>query len=215
MKRIVLVLWAVFISGYSMAQDVAPIVVPAFNDTYSNFVKKLEAGETNINYREFRESFIESQQFIEANKQKSVMDSLKRAMYEGMHYKNYKDIINITHQMLSIDYTCMLAHKILQQTYKIIGDTLNQKKYHDIEFGLLRSIITNGDGATCQTAWPVIQVDEEYFILDVRGAKLLQQSIDNEGGLCDRMDTQTKEGNKTYYFETSKVFEGYHKLGLQ
>jgi len=44
---------------------------------------------------------------------------------------------------------------------------------------------------------------------------LLKQSIDNSGGLCDKMDVKMEDGGeKTYYFETSKVFEGYKKLGL-
>ena len=30
--------------------------------------------------------------------------------------------------MLSIDYTSMIAHKILRQTYKVIGDTTNAAK---------------------------------------------------------------------------------------
>ena len=76
--------------------------------------------------------------------------------------------------------------------------------------------VKNGDGKTCATAWPVIQIDEEYFILQMLGAALQKQSIDNTGGLCDKMEVKTEEGDKkTYYFETSKVFEGYKKLGLK
>jgi hypothetical protein len=108
----------------------------------------------------------------------------------------------------------MEAHKILQQTYKILGDAPSQKKYHDIEFGLLNSVVKKGDGKTCQTAWPVIQVSEEYFILDMLGAKLLRQSIDSSGP-CDRMEVRVDEGTKVYYFEISKVFKGYNKRGIQ
>ena len=116
--------------------------------------------------------------------------------------------------MLSIDYTDMEAHKSLHQTYKILGDMPNSKKYHDIEFGLLNSIIKKGDGKTCQTAWPVIQINEEYFILEMLGAKLQKQSIDNTGGACDKMEVQTDQGKAIYYFEISKVFKGYNKQGI-
>jgi hypothetical protein len=63
--------------------------------------------------------------------------------------------------MLSIGFTSMFAHKYLQNTYKILGDTDNQKKYHDIEFGLLRSIVNTGNGKTCETGWHVTQIEEE------------------------------------------------------
>ena len=44
---------------------------------------------------------------------------------------------------------------------------------------------------------------------------MLKQSIDNTGGLCDKMEVQTEAGNKTYYFEVSKVFEGYNRQGIK
>ena len=132
-----------------------------------------------------------------------------------MKKSNYSEIIDAANKMLSIDYTDMEAHKILRQTYKALGDIANEKKHHDIEFGLLNSIVKNGDGKTCQTAWPVIQITEEYFILQMIGAKLLRQSLDNTGGLCDKMEVQTNDGNRTYYFEVSRVFQGYNKQGIK
>lgn len=137
-------------------------------------------------------------------------------MHELMRNKKFAEIIDITKKMLSIDYTDMEAHKVLQQTYKRLGDTQNSKKYHNIEFGLLNSITKNGDGKTCETAWPVIQVNEEYFILEVLRARLQRQSIDNIGGMCDKMEVQTDKGESVvYYFDISRVFEGYKRRGIQ
>ena len=215
-KSKLILLTFILTTFYSFGQTTTEVIVPKFNDKYSDFVKQLEAGKTDINYTEFRESFIESEQFKVASKEKKEFDSLKTEMYSQMDKSNSKEVIRITKAMLSIDYTSMLAHKILRQTYKIIGDTLNAKKYKTIQFGLLHSITDNGNGKTCETAWHVIQVSEEYFMLQMLGAELKKQSIDNSGGLCDKMEVKTDEGEeKTYYFETSKVFEGYRKLGMK
>lgn len=47
-------------------------------------------------------------------------------------------------------------------------------------------------------------------MLDV---KLIEQAIDNINGVCDRMEVENENGEKsTYYFEISKVFEGRQKL---
>lgn len=197
-----------------LPQNSSTIAIPNYNDNYSKLVRQLEAGETNINYREFRESFLDSEQFKVAGKRISDFDTLRKRMHELMKKSKYADILDVAKKMLSIDYTDMEAHKILQQTYKILGDTPNQKKYHDIEFGLLNSIVKHGDGKTCRTAWPVIQVTEEYFILDMLGAKVLKQSIDTESGPCDRMEVQIDEEKKTYYFGIRKVFQGYNKRGI-
>jgi hypothetical protein len=199
---------------YSFGQTDPEVIIPNYSDQYTETIKKLELGQTDIDYRAFRESFIESEQFKIANKQRMVFDSLQKAMYKQMDEKNYRELIKITKKMLSIDYTSMVAHKILRQTYRAIGDTVNSKKYHDIEFGLLKSITKNGNGKTCETAWPVIQIEEEYFVLDMQGARLIKQSINTVGGLCDKMEVKEDGKKKTYYFGTSKVFEGYNKLGL-
>lgn len=201
---------------FSNGQTSTEVVVPAFSDKYSELVKQLESGQIDINYKEFRESFIESEQFKIVSEKSNDFDSLKKEMYFQMNKKNYKEVIRVTKEMLSIDYTSMIAHKILRQTYKIVDDTINASKYKTIQFGLLNSIVKNGDGKTCSTAWPVIQIEEEYFILQMLGANLLKQSTDYTGGVCDKMEVKTEEGNKkTYFFEISKVFEGYKKLGLK
>jgi hypothetical protein len=205
-----------FILLISFGQSKTSIEVPAFADRYSAYVKQLESGQTAINFRDFRESFIESQQFKIAAGKRKVFDSLKAVMYTLMENEKYPEIIDVTKKMLSIDYTNMLAHKILRQTYMFVGDTVNAAKYRKIQFGLLKSIVDSGDGRTCATAWSVIQISEEYFILDMVGATLLKQSTDYSAGPCDEMEVKTEEGEKkTYYFETSKVFEGYKKLGIK
>jgi hypothetical protein len=215
-KSTLLLLTIILTSICSFGQTTPQVLVPNFSDKFCDYVKKLEAGQTDIDYQDFRFSFIESVQFKIANKKSTEFDSLKKEMYLQMNKSNYQEIIKITKQMLSIDYTSIIAHKILRQTYKITGDTINAAKYKTIQFGLLNSIVKKGDGKTCETAWPVIQIEEEYFVLDiVLDAKLIEQSVDNKGGLCDKMYVNTDKGKKTYYFETSKVFEGYNKLGIK
>ena len=195
-------------------QDEVQVQIPAFKDKYCSFIRQLEAGETDIDYQEFRFSFIESKQFPVASGRMHEFDSLQREMYKQMNLSAYPEIIKITKQMLSIDYTSMIAHKILRQTYKAIGDTVNAAKYKSIQFGLLHSIIDQGDGMSCKSSWPVIQISEEYFILQMIGAELLEQSIDREKGLCDKMIVEVDGEKKTYYFETTQVFKGYKKLGF-
>lgn len=192
-------------------QEKSQIIVPEFNDKYSTYMQMLENGETDIDYQDFRFSFLESEQFVIASKKSAEFAELTKRMYAEMEKSNYEEVISITKQMLSIDYTSMLAHKILRQTYEILEDTETAQKYKAIQFGLLRSIIDTGDGKTCETAWKVIQISEEYFILNMLDAKVLMQSIYNKKGFCDKIVARVEGKKKTYYFEISKVFEGYKK----
>jgi len=199
------------LSQAALAEEDAGVVIPPFTDKYSEGVRRLEAGDTNLDYREFRNEFLESKQFEKAAG--ADLDSLRKAMRDLIRKSRTADVILVAKRILSIDYTDMEAHKVLRQAYGISGDTLNQKKHHDIEFGLLNSIVKNGDGETCRTAWPVVQVTEEYFILDMIGARVLKQSIDASGP-CDRMEVEADGAKKVFYFNVAKVFEGYHKQGI-
>jgi hypothetical protein len=194
------------------AEENPQITVPSFGDVYSKTVRKLESGQTDIDYRAFRESFLESKQFEVAAAKKEEFDRLQQALSKLMAQSKFPEIVRTTKKLLSIDYTNMRAHKVLYQTYKILEDEAGRQKYHDIEIGLLTSIVRNGDGKSCKTAWPVIQIAEEYFILDMLGAKLDRQSIDNTGGFCDKMEVSTDKGKAVYYFGITKVFEGHAKL---
>ena len=209
-KTILLTIFLLPLTIFVFGQE-KKIEIPTFDDKYSKYVLQLENGELDIDYTDFRNSFLESQQF---SKKGANYDTLKKQVYEEIKNKNYQGVINATKSMLSIDYTSMFAHKYLQQTYKILGDTINQKKYHDIEFGLLYSITRSGDGKTCETGWHVTQIEEEYFILNIIGADLQEQSISNgEKNICDKMNVKTKEGEtKTYFFEANKIFEQEEKL---
>ena len=210
MKRIlicsILSLMAITLFGQSQ------VVIPAFDDTYSEYVKTLESGNTDIDYQDFRFSFMKSKQFKIASQKLKDISQLKNAMYEQMDQLNYDGIISLAKQILSIDYTNMMAHKILSQTYDMMEDADNSQKYDAIGMGLLKSIIQNGDGKSCETAWPVIQVSEEYFILEMLGVEVKQQSIISGKGLCDRMDVTDEGVPVTYYFDVSKIFENRDKL---
>lgn len=190
-------------------QDTTSIIVPPFNDKYSNYVRKLEAGKTNIDFQDFRFSFLDSEQYDIAQKKSTEFSDLTNQMYEMIDAYNYNEVINITKKMLSIDYTSMRAHKILRQTYNIVGDTINDAKYKAIQFGLLESIVQKGTGKTCEEAWTVIQISEEYFILEMIGAEFKKQSVDNKGGLCDKMEVEVDGEQRTYYFDVTKLFEKY------
>lgn len=193
------------------AQD-TKIEIPNFGDKYSEYVKELENGKTEIDYTDFRNSFLDSRQFA---KKSTNYDNLKKEVYQKIKDKNYNEVINLTKAMLSIDYTSMFAQMYLQKTYNIVGDTINRNKYHDIEFGLINSIIKNGDGKTCETGWHVTQIEEEYFIINVViGADFQSQSISSGGkNNCDKMVVKTEGGEiQTYYFEANKIFEMESKI---
>ncbi len=209
--RLVFLAFILFTSvSFSFSQD-DKIKIPAFADKYSDYVKQLEEGNLDIDYTDFRNSFLDSKQFLEKG---TNYNDLRKKVNTAIQDRKYQEVVRLTKKMLEIDYTSMFAHKYLHQTYKILGDTINEKKYHDIQFGLLYSITRSGDGKTCETGWHVTQIEEEYFILSMIGARVKSQSLKTAAkNTCDRMDVKTEDGeDRSYFFEINKIFEQTSKL---
>ena len=216
-NKLFITLTFLVLSQLSQAQDTVEITLPPWNDRYSEFVRQLEAGNTKIDYREFRYSFLESKQFQIKAEKKTQYDSLKMAMIVQAGASHYSEVIRLSKAMLSIDYTSQVAHKYLQQTYKIVGDTAKRNKYHDIEFGLIYSISLNGNAKSCATSWEVIQVEEEYFTLAMIGNTLKKQSIEkSDTKICDKMAVVNEDGkDEVYYFDVTKLFRKLQSINAE
>jgi len=170
------------------------------NNDYSKTVKLLEKGKTDIDYSKFRNDFLFSSQFRIAKEKRNEISKALKKILKNIDKSDYDKVIIEAEKILDIDYTNMKAHKYLRQTYKILNDTINSKKHKKIQFGLLRSILGSNDGKTCDSAWNVIQISEEYFILEMLGVKLLTQQIESGENFCDKMETENDNGDKKIYF---------------
>lgn len=187
------------------------IRIPDLHDKYSQYVRDLEQGRTDINYTDFRNCFLESTQYA---KKGTEYNDFKKKLFETKRQHDYPAMLRYSKAMLSLDYTSLYAHHFLKEAYEALGDTTARNRYGAIEGGLLRSILESGDGKTCSTGWHVTQIEEEYFVLNILGLRFQGQATSSGGGNnCDRMDVKTKDGEaRTFYFEANKVFEMERKL---
>ncbi len=201
------------IRGLCCSAQTSNIAIPKFNDKYSQTVAKLESGNTDIDYREFRFSFLESKQYDYAQESFKLFDSLKKELFNQVEKRNSSKVVSISETLLSIDYTYLWAQKYLYQTYRIIGDSVNMKKYKRIELGLLTSICEGGNGHSCEACWEASQVYEEYFILDMLNAKRIKQTIAQcTGHICDNLEVKAEDGTiKNYFFEITKMLTNTQK----
>ena len=85
-KILILIVSLLHLATIVLAQD-SKIEIPAFNDKYSKYVTQLESGELNIDYTDFRNSFLDSRQF---RKKTMNYDSLKKLVYTEIKNKKYQ-----------------------------------------------------------------------------------------------------------------------------
>jgi hypothetical protein len=79
---------------------------------------------------------------------------------------------------------------------------------------LADAIIQSGDGETCETAYFVISIAEEYDLLYVLGLKRRSQSlVQGKTGPCDLLAAETEEGQEvSIYFNPAPHFARLERL---
>jgi hypothetical protein len=93
------------------------------------------------------------------------------------------------------------------------GDLQSYSSYMANHYGLLASITSTGDGLSPKTAFKVISVSEEYFLLRDIGAKVKKQGLI---GNCDEMVVELRGIERKFYFDVSISLEAERKeFGLK
>jgi hypothetical protein len=188
----------------------AAALAPNDRDEYANLVRKAESGEA-VDFLALRRAYPKSAAFLRAGPAADRLGAWREQMFDAMRRGDAKAVRENARNILAVIYIDLDAQKALQQSCKALGDDACATHHHDVEFGLLGSIIASGDGKTCATGWKVVTVDEEYFILRMLDFELERQTGPGSEGMCDTM-AGTRQGKPaTYYFDVARVFEGYER----
>jgi len=185
------------------SQNAVKTNIPNFDDSYDKSVTAIKAGVLNIDYKKFRENFVKSGQYKTAYKSRTTMSSLTRQLFENRFHSRHDSIISVSKEILDLDYTNVAIHKVLEDTYTILNDTENAKKHSAIREGLLKSITDNGDGKSFDTAWSIVNVSEQYFILDALNCTVVNQELIKANGTYYETTVTENGTQKTYYFNAT------------
>ena len=86
----------------------------------------------------------------------------------------------------------------------------NKKFHEDAFFGLVDSIIQSGDGKSPETAMTVIEIREEYDVLDVLGFEQESQTlVEKDGKRFDFLVAKNSETGETrdFYFNIDLFYD--------
>jgi hypothetical protein len=186
-------------------------LVPKDKDEYAGFVERAESGATDIDFLAMRHAYLKSEAFLRAGGAFETLAKLRKQMFADMDKGDAKAVQDSARKILAIVYIDLDAQKAMKDSCKLLGDAACEAHFRYTELGLLESIVRTGDGSSCDTAWEVVSVDEEYFILNALGFELETQGGPGNGGMCDTMTGKQKGQPATYYFGVEKVFEGYQR----
>jgi hypothetical protein len=84
-----------------------------------------------------------------------------------------------------------------------------RKEYLEVVDGILDSITSSGDGASKETSFKVINIQEEYWTIASLGYRVTEQElIKDSDGVYDKFLVANSEGKKSeVYFDISKFYK--------
>ncbi|MDB5431659.1 MAG: hypothetical protein JWP35_2775 [Caulobacter sp.] len=191
--------------GLSAPALAAASVAPHDNDDFSRLVAQAEADDPATDFRALRFAWLTSA----AKKRGGDTLALTQKLAGAVRARKDAEVAAIARQIIAIDYTDMRAHKYLRQACAILKDQVCADHEHFVEFGLLKSIVGVGrDGRSLATAWEVISIPEEYFIVEMAGLRSSQQALVFDNDKPYDVLTVTTEDGKTMsvYFDIAAFF---------
>ena len=204
MKHLTLtIIVALFLAVTSYADE--------YEQTCSEILNKVKNGETEVDYAALRQNCARTSWYVQRKQTK--IDKIRKEMYAAANEDKHAEVKKLAQSILDLNYLNMTAHRMLSWSYKALGDSVGAKRHLDIELGLLRSIGQSGSGKNCREGKIVIDVEEEYFVMQIMGWKLKRQQTVSDGDItCDLMEVVDPDGNERgEYFNVNIVFENYRR----
>lgn len=190
-RGVVLLFTLILVPSWSFPQE-----KDAARARYNEIVAKLKVGDKNVDFKELRVAYAGTIHTADTDPQ-------KKAMTAALNAKKFDEAIKNADAILAADYADMDAHLGEYIAYRGLQNS-EQADFHKFVLkGLLDSIAKSADGKSFETAFEVIEVDEEYVLLRFMGLMPSKQSTSEKNGHSfDVLETVNPKTNEkvTLYF---------------
>jgi hypothetical protein len=179
--------------------------------SYDDLLAQAKQNATAVDFTALRYAYAESAQY---NPYDPNDAELYKFMVNAMNAMNARDCTSAmkhAHAILEKNYVRINAHIASAICFRQLNQT-QQAEHHDaMARGLMDSILASGNGATAQTAFVVIAVDEEYSAIAKLGLKSVRQRLlKNDGHRFDVLDvTDTAGRTSILFFNIDRLFAWY------
>jgi hypothetical protein len=174
--------------------------------TYEQWVAMAEAGDPATDFTPLRMTYMQSPGY-DGYGMKSESD--RQELVRASNAQDCPKGLSSSEALLKIDYTYPLAHLIRANCFHKQGDIERAEREYAIFEGLKSSLMGSGDGKAPATAFVVVTMSEERFVLILLNLDEQMQALVMESGhnydRIDAVDTTTGE-KKSVYFNVDAMF---------
>ena len=171
---------------------------------YGPLVERVAAGDSTVDLTELRFACLESPSCHGEGDRDA-----RKAMNQAFQEKRYSVALEQAAKALKSNYADAEAHMMSSRVCAETDQPDRAEFHRKIAAGLIRSILSSGDGKTPSTAFKVISIREEYVVLGINGLRIQSQALKSEGGHnYDRLIGVKPDTNEstTLYFNIDSFF---------
>jgi hypothetical protein len=177
-----------------------------FNTRYHQLVQRVKSGDASVDFIEMRDAFAE---WLCDDRMQA--DSPNRdAMVKAFDDKNYVKAVELVEVILDNEFVHLGLHRAAADAYQELGNKTKADFHKNIADRLLHALMRSGDGKTAQSAYRVLTIKEEYFVMNELGYGVSGQALMSENNKpYDVLFGRDKKGKSvSIYFDISSFFGG-------
>jgi hypothetical protein len=167
--------------------------------TYQDLLAAAQQNPVEADFHSLRMSYTRSPLYNPYARDTENLKILRAAMHEG----DMEAALNAVAILLETNYVDIEAHITADYIYTRLGDETKMQYHRQFARGLIDSIFNSGDGREPDSAFIVIDVAEEYVLMQVMGYRPSGQALlQHEGHWIDALDAlhgETGQKIKVYF----------------
>lgn len=154
---------SLFVVLFLLLMSIANSAMAQGKHSFEELLTKVKQFDRSVDFQALRFSYAETPNY---NPYSESME-MRSAMLKALNEKEFQQALQSAQTILEKNYVDLDAHFACRIAYKELGDS-DKASFHDFVLrGLLRSLMTSGDGKSPETAFQVISITEEYIVLDM------------------------------------------------
>lgn len=177
---------------------------------YRQLVERVKRGDMDVDFVRLRTSF--GEWLCNENVQTEAPN--REAMVTAFNENDYAKAVALAEVVLDYEFVQLGVHRASADAYRKLENKARADFHQAVAEKLLNALLTSGNGKTAETAYRVLTIREEYFIMNELGFKVTSQALMSANGkaydVLSGRDSKTDK-SVSVYFDISSFFGGCKK----
>jgi hypothetical protein len=165
---------------------------------YSALVERVRTGDLSVDLGDLRQAYTETPEY------RAMMMGVYQQLWRPLSAGDFRTALQTAETVLQRNYVEINAHMVASIANEQLGNVPRAQFHKSVADGLLRVVMSKGDGKTPETAYEVIDISEEYAVMRALNLTMKGQglSMPPNGPKVDSLtvvDNRTKEERVLYF----------------